>query len=82
MRHIDVDDLRERMEALYEGVGERSALRQALTAMVYVHPCNCGQGIPDGACARCRAVVVLGFDPAIPVVASTFETILKETFRP
>jgi hypothetical protein len=37
---------------------------EALVAMVYVHPCNCGDGIPEGACARCRAVRVLGFDPS------------------
>jgi hypothetical protein len=39
-------------------------LKQALVAMVYVHPCQCGDGIPAGSCARCRAVRVLGFDPA------------------
>ena len=43
---------------------ENESLRMALTAMVYVHPCNCGTEIPMR-CARCRAVEVLGFDPAI-----------------
>ena len=38
--------------------------RDALIAMVYVHPCQCGDGIPAGQCARCRAVKLLGFDPA------------------
>jgi len=40
-----------------------TSLREALIAMVYVHPCNCGDGIPQGTCARCRAVRLLGFDP-------------------
>ena len=35
-----------------------------LVAMTYVHPCNCGDEIPQGQCARCRAVKALGFDPA------------------
>jgi len=58
-------------ELLVEAKRERNCaearcarLQQALVAMVYVHPCNCGDGIPLGACARCRAVSVLGFDPA------------------
>jgi len=40
-------------------------VKQALIAMVYVHPCQCGDGLPQGMCARCRAVKVLGFDPAV-----------------
>jgi len=43
----------------------QDALREALVAMVYVHPCQCGDGIPKGQCARCRAVKVLGFDSAV-----------------
>lgn len=42
-------------------------LRQALTAMVYVHPCNCGTEIPESWCARCRSVELLGFDPCVVV---------------
>ena len=40
-------------------------METALVAMVYVHPCNCGDGIPEEACARCRAVKLLSFDPAV-----------------
>jgi hypothetical protein len=51
---------REQLRALQE---RATADRQALVAMVYVHHCNCGEEIPKGRCARCRAVAVLGFDP-------------------
>lgn len=44
-----------------EHVEPEAALRRALVAMVYVHPCGCAEGSPD--CARCRAVETLGFDP-------------------
>ena len=47
-----------------EELSAYNVVRQALIAMVYVHSCQCGDGIPQGHCARCRAVRVLGFDPA------------------
>jgi hypothetical protein len=52
--------------ALRDLVAQAEKERQALVAMVYVHRCQCGDGIPNGACARCRAVQALGFDPARP----------------
>jgi hypothetical protein len=61
-------DEQRRVQEGYEALRDLAALadadREALIAMVYVHPCQCGDGIPKGMCARCRAVKALGFDPA------------------
>ena len=52
------------LAALAELEAQLAERTEALIAMVYVHPCQCGDGIPQGACARCRAVSNLGFEPA------------------
>lgn len=50
----------------YDALAARvQTLTEALVSMVYVHPCQCGDGVPEGQCARCRAVRKLGFDPAL-----------------
>ena len=42
------------------------ALHEALHAMLYVHTtCNCKDGEMPVPCARCRAVTLLGSDPAV-----------------